>query len=361
MKRVSIGALGTDETCPAEPVSVEGMDRYTALFRAVPLIGVIGLGFALICYVSLFRYPPGDATMGAIAERIRSGTAVFLKQEYKVTGVVLIAFFILLCWVLCVPTGIAFLVGSLCGMLPGWIGMKAATTSNVRTCQAAKEEGASGALNVAFRGGAVMGISVASVGVIGLGTYCLVFLTGDRPEILPNVIAGFCLGASFFALFGRVGGGIFTKSADIGADMTGKVEFHLPEDDPRNPAVIADNVGDNVGDVAGMGLDLFESYTSAVVATIIMALGMSADDAAAYVALPLVLMGLGLASCILVISLSRVISRVGDAQAFLRNIVYVANMVFVAGAFVAVMALTGQFGLFLAVLAGVVFYGAAVP
>jgi len=348
---VSIESLKTDELCITQPFSLEGLDSYTILFQSVPLVGIIGLVVAMLCYFSLFKYSPGDAKMRSIASKIRSGTAVFLRQEYKITALFLIIFFVLLASVLCLATGIAFLVGAVCSMLPGWIGMKAATTANVRTCQAAKQEGFYKALTIAFQGGAVMGISVASVGVIGLGSYCLIMLMGNSPEALPYVIAGFCLGASFFALFGRVGGGIFTKSADIGADMAGKIEFNLPEDDPRNPAVIADNVGDNVGDVAGMGSDLFESYTSAVVATIIMAFRM--EEALKYIALPLVLIAIGLICCLLTISLSRFLSKGADPQAFLRKIIYVAAVLFVIGAYVAITAMTGEFSLFLVVLVGV--------
>jgi len=347
---VPIASLETSALCLTDPIELEDFDSYQILFRVVPLVGVAGLGFALLYYLSLFRYPRGTAKMRAIAEKIHSGTKVFLRQEYKVTGIFLMIFFILICSVLCLPTGIAFLVGAACSMLPGWIGMKAATTANIRTCQAARQEGLGKALNIAFEGGAVMGISVASVGLIGLGTYCLVVLTSHDPETLPFVIAGYCLGASFFALFGRVGGGIFSKSADIGADMTGKVEYDLPEDDPRNPAVIADNVGDNVADVAGMGSDLFESYTSSTVATIIMALRMNELE---YVVLPLVLIAIGLLCCLITIGFSQFFTKRADPQTFLRNVIVGANILFIIGAFATVIAITGQFSLFLAVVAGV--------
>ena len=347
---VSIESLKTDDPCVTQPFLLEGLDSYTILFQSVPLVGIIGLVFAMLCYFSLFKYSPGDAKMQAIAEKIHSGTVVFLKQEYKITAIFLIISFLAICFTLCLPTALAFLAGSVCSMLPGWIGMKAATASNSRTCQAAKKSGLRKALNVAFLGGSVMGISVASVGIIGLGTYSLLVLNGDSPETLPYVVAGFCLGASFFALFGRVGGGIFTKSADIGADMTGKIEYNLPEDDPRNPAVIADNVGDNVGDVAGMGSDLFESYISSTVATIIMALRMGELK---YVILPLVLIAVGLICSLLSIAMSKFISRRVDPQAFLRNVIYVANALFLIGAFVAIMWITGEFSLFLTVAMGV--------
>lgn len=346
----AMASLDVGGPCPSEPLSLGGLDRYRSLFLSVPFVGIIGLVFAMVGYSSLSKYPPGDAKMRSIALRIRSGTAIFLRREYTVTALFLILFFVLVSTVLCLGTGIAFLVGALSAMVPGWIGTKAATTANERTCQAAKQEGLSKALTIAFQGGAVMGISVASVGVIALGSYCLIVLLGDSPEALPQVIAGFCLGASLFALFGRVGGGIFTKSADIGADMTGKLELNLSEDDPRNPAAIADNVGDNVGDVAGMGSDLYESYTTAVVATIIIGLK---DDSLEHIALPLVLMAMGLVCCLLSIWLSRLLAKGADPQEFLRRLICVSSALFLIGAYVAVIGLTGESSLFLAVLAGV--------
>jgi len=349
---ISMASVNTNNSiCGAdEPVPVEQLPKYEALLRAVPLVGVAGLGFALLGYFSLFGYPAGNQKMQSIAEKIRSGTVVFLKQEYKITAIFLLASFLAICFTLCLSTAIAFLAGSVCSMLPGWIGMKAATTSNVRTCQAAGKKGLTEALNVAFLGGSVMGISVASVGIIGLGTYALVVLNGDYPGELPYVVAGFCLGASFFALFGRVGGGIFTKSADIGADMTGKIEYNLPEDDPRNPAVIADNVGDNVGDISGMGSDLFESYTSSTVAAIIM--GLRTGELK-YVVLPLVLIAAGLICCLLSIAASKLLSRRAHPQTFLRNVIYVANGLFLIAALVIIIAVTGRFSLFLTVVIGV--------
>ena len=349
---IPIASLVADNTlCLSdEPVPVAELPAYDYLFKAVPLVGVVGLIIAIVGYFSLFRNSPGNAKMQAIAEKIHSGTVVFLKQEYKITGIFLFGAFLIICIVLCVPTAIAFLVGSACSMLPGWIGMKAATASNSRTCQAAKSSGLRKALDTAFQGSAVMGISVASVGLIGLGTYSFLVLNGNAPDSLPYIIAGFCLGASFFALFGRVGGGIFTKSADIGADMSGKIEHNLPEDEPRNPAVIADNVGDNVGDVSGMGSDLFESCMSSTVAAIIMGIRMGEMK---YIVLPLVLLTIGFISCLGSMSVGHFLTRRTDPQDFLRKIIYDANGLFLTGALVAVLALTGEFSLFITVLAGV--------
>ncbi len=348
---VPIESLEENRLCIAPPLSLEGMESYRILFQLVPAVGIMGLVLAMLGYFSLYKHSPGNARMRAIAGRIRSGTKVFLKQEYKIAALLLLTFFIILSSVACVSMAIAFLVGSVCSMFPGLIGMMAATTANVRTCQAAKREGLGEALDIAFRGGSVMGISVASVGIIGLGSYCLAVLTSSGPGGLSYVVAGFCLGASFFALLGRVGGGIFTKSADIGADMTGKLEFNLLEDDPRNPAAVADNVGDNVGDVAGMGSDLFESYTSSVIATLIMALGMT--EPLKYVVLPLVLMAVGLVCCLVTIAVSRILSKSCEPQTFLRRSIYVANALFIVGAYAAITAIVGESGLFLVVLAGV--------
>jgi len=349
---IPIASLVVDDTlCLSdEPVPVAELPAYDYLFKVVPLVGVVGLIIAIVGYFSLFRNSPGNAKMQAIAEKIRSGTVVFLKQEYKIAGIFLFVAFLVICIVLCVPTAIAFLAGSACSMLPGWIGMKAATASNSRTCQAAKSSGLRKALDTAFQGSAVMGISVASVGLIGLGTYSFLVLNGNDPNTLPYIIAGFCLGASFFALFGRVGGGIFTKSADIGADMSGKIDLNLPEDDPRNPAVIADNVGDNVGDVSGMGSDLFESTMSSTVAAIIMGIRMGEMK---YIVLPLVLLTIGFIACLVSMSVGKFLTKRADPQDFLRKIIYVANGLFLAGALVAVLALTGEFSLFITVLAGV--------
>ncbi|GAF79300.1 unnamed protein product, partial [marine sediment metagenome] len=334
-----------------QPLSLEGFDDYRLVLQFVPLVGLVGVLFAVLGFFSLFNYSPGNAQMRSVASRIHSGTEVFLRQQYKITALLLITSFVLLASLACLSTAMAFLVGSACAMLPGWIGMKAATTANVRTCQAAKQEGLYKASTLAFQGAAVMGIAVASVSLIGLGSYCLAILTGSSPGGLSYTIAGFTLGASFFALFGRVGGGIFTKSADIGADMTGKLEFNLPEDDPRNPAVIADNVGDNVGDVAGMGSDLFESYTSSVVATLIMAMGMT--EPLPHLVLPLVLMAIGLIACLLTICLSRALGRRAAPQTFLRRTILVANAFFAIGAFVAIPWVVGESNYFLVVMAGV--------
>ncbi len=232
-------------------------------------LGAIGLGVAFLVYQMILKYPPGDGKVAEIGDKIHRGAMVFMRREYTYllifVAVVAVLIFIS---ALGLPTTIAFLVGALCSGSAGYIGMYAATHANVRTTTAAANGGAASALAVSFFGGSVMGLTVAAMGLLGLGFLYLLY--GGDPET-AHVIHGFGMGASLVALFSRVGGGIFTKSADVGADLVGKIEAGIPEDDPRNPGVIADNVGDNVGDVAGMGSDIFESYCGSIIATIAIA------------------------------------------------------------------------------------------
>ena len=242
------------------------------------LLGVFGLFAAYRVFQMVLKYPGGSGKVAAIGDAIHKGAMVFMHREYQILGifsaVVLVAILLSpLGW----RTALAFVVGALCSGSAGYFGMYTATKSNVRTTTAASEDGAATALTVAFFGGSIMGLCVASTGLLGLGFLYLLF--GGDPET-AHVIHGFGMGASSVALFSRVGGGIFTKSADVGADLVGKIEAGIPEDDPRNPGVIADNVGDNVGDVAGMGSDIFESYCGAMIATIAIAstLGLEVLD-----------------------------------------------------------------------------------
>ena len=239
-----------------------------------PVAGGLGLAFALFLYVKNMGLSTGDQKVTAIGEEIHLGAMTFMKAEYKLLSVFVIVVFGLLIWAKDPSTATAFLFGALASGTAGFIGMKSATRSNVRTATAAKEGGIGPALLVAFRGGAVMGLSVASLGLIGLGIFY--YFWGQYVET-TGVISGFSMGASSIALFARVGGGIFTKAADVGSDLVGKLEAGIPEDDPRNPGVIADNVGDNVGDVAGMGADIFESYVGAMVAAIAIAATLGSD------------------------------------------------------------------------------------
>jgi K(+)-stimulated pyrophosphate-energized sodium pump len=233
-----------------------------------PLLGAFGLYAAYYIYQRVRQYPSGEGKIAEIAEAIHRGALVFIRREYTTLAVFVVIVAALLWIFLNFGTMFSFLVGALASAAAGYIGMYTATQANVRTTVAAHERGAADALTVAFFGGSIMGLTVAAMGLLGLGFVYLLF--GGDP-VTAQKIHGFGMGASSVALFSRVGGGIFTKSADVGSDLVGKLEAGIPEDDPRNPGVIADNVGDNVGDVAGMGSDIFESYCGAMIATIAMA------------------------------------------------------------------------------------------
>jgi K(+)-stimulated pyrophosphate-energized sodium pump len=238
-----------------------------------PIIGALGLVCAFVIYVLMTKYSDGDKALKKIAAAIHEGAMVFMNREYMMLAMFAVPLFLI---ILFSPLGkftaLSFAVGAITSGLAGYLGMFSATKANVRTTVAAQESGAASALTVAFYGGSIMGLCVASLGLIGLGS--LYWFFGGDPEAL-HAIHGFGMGGSVVALFSRVGGGIFTKSADVGADLVGKIEAGIPEDDPRNPGVIADNVGDNVGDVAGMGSDIFESYCGSMIATIAIASTMA--------------------------------------------------------------------------------------
>lgn len=234
-----------------------------------PVLGVVGLIVAYVIYSSVKSKSAGNEKMKEISDMIHDGAMAFLGREYKVLSFFVAIVFVLMLFSssLGINTAVAFLAGALCSVAAGFFGMKSATRANVRTSEAARSGGMAAALSVSYNGGAVMGLSVASLGLIGVGILFMIF--GD-PET-SKYINGFAMGASSIALFARVGGGIYTKAADVGADLVGKVEANIPEDDHRNPGVIADNVGDNVGDIAGMGADIFESYVGSIIATIAIA------------------------------------------------------------------------------------------
>jgi K(+)-stimulated pyrophosphate-energized sodium pump len=240
-----------------------------------PAVGALGLIAALFTYLSVVKNPVGTEKMRAIGDEIHLGAMTFLKAEYSKIAIFVVVVGALIGWKIGVNDLIAFVVGAVTSGLAGFIGMKSATKGNVRTANAAREHGMGRALLVSFSAGSVMGLAVASLGLVSLGLLYY-FFSGDENSV--SVIAGFSMGASSIALFARIGGGIFTKAADVGSDLVGKIEAGIPEDDPRNPGVIADNVGDNVGDVAGMGADIFESYVGAMVAAITIGATMSAAD-----------------------------------------------------------------------------------
>lgn len=220
------------------------------------IVGVLALVFTVYLVVARIKpVEPGNERMQEIAGFIQKGAMAFISREYRSIGIFAVAMAVIIFIGLNLYTAIAFIFGTLLSALAGYVGMRVSTMANVRTTNAARTSGMNKALNVAFSGGAVMGMCVVGFGL--LGVYITYLISNDI-----GVVTGFSLGASSIALFARVGGGIYTKAADVGADLVGKVEAGIPEDDPRNPAVIADNVGDNVGDVAGMGADLFESYVA---------------------------------------------------------------------------------------------------
>ena len=236
------------------------------------VLGLLGLLSAYAVYVKVHSSPEGNGRVKEIGDEIHLGAMVFMSAEYKRLAIFCVVCIAALYFSLGWQTAASFLLGALCSGIAGFIGMYSATKANVRTAVAAKERGAAEALNIAFFGGSVMGLTVAAIGLFGIGILFYYF-AGNIETI--HAIEGFAMGASSVALFSRVGGGIFTKSADVGADLVGKVEAGIPEDDPRNPAVIADNVGDNVGDVAGMGSDIFESYCGSMIACIALAASMT--------------------------------------------------------------------------------------
>lgn len=323
-----------------------------------PLAGVLGLAFAFITYLNVSRQAAGTEKMIAIGEEIHLGAMTFLKAEYSKLSIFVVIIAGLLLWAFGWQTAVSFIAGALSSGLAGFVGMKAATKGNVRTAAAAKDKGVAAALLVAFNGGAVMGMAVASLGLLGLGVLYY-FFGGDVST--ASVITGFSMGASSIALFARIGGGIFTKAADVGSDLVGKVEAGIPEDDPRNPGVIADNVGDNVGDVAGMGADIFESYVGAMVASITIAATMTATDLVSYfgmdvtqqmlMGLPLILAVIGLVASLVGIIGMNVFKNIEPSKAlFVSELT--AGVLFLAATAVFLQMFGYGFAIFWAILAG---------
>jgi len=308
-----------------------------------PLLGIVGLVVATIIYFIVKSYDEGSEALQKIANQIHIGAMVFMRREYSMLAIfasviLAVIYFSPLGWM----TAVAFIAGALSSALAGWFGMFTATKANVRTTQAAHTQGQSAALSVAFFGGSIMGLAVASLGLLGLGI--VYYLFGGDPHTAHH-IHGFGMGASVVALFSRVGGGIYTKSADVGADLVGKLEQGIPEDDPRNPGVIADNVGDNVGDVAGMGSDIFESYCGSMIATIAIAStlalasitnlapGLAEEEGrASLMFLPLALASTGLIASIIGIGVVRSFSGANPAVA-LRIGMIGSTVLFIAAAY----------------------------
>ena len=292
-----------------------------------PLLGLFGMLAAFVVYGLVMKYPDGEDKVKKIGDQIHTGALAFMKTEYKYLLIFIAVLVVLAQVFLGTETAIAVIVGAACSSLAGFIGMYAATKANVRTATAAQQDGAAAALSVSFYGGSVMGLCVASLGLIGLGGLYYFYAANGASHV--HALEGFGMGASVVALFSRVGGGIFTKSADVGADLVGKIEAGIPEDDPRNPGVIADNVGDNVGDVAGMGSDIFESYCGSMIASIAIAYTMSSQS---LMFLPLGLAATGLIASIIGIFIVKMQSAKAPASA-LRSGTLLAPVIFIVMAY----------------------------
>lgn len=308
-----------------------------------PIIGVIALIFAYTLSAKINKVNVGTDKMKEISTYIHEGSMAFLTREYKSLVIFAAILFVILGFGVGWNTAVCFLIGAFFSALAGFFGMQVATKANVRTANAARESGMNQALSVAFSGGAVMGMSVVGLGLLGVGV--LYFIFGD-----PEIITGFGLGASSIALFGRVGGGIYTKAADVGADLVGKVEAGIPEDDPRNPAVIADNVGDNVGDVAGMGADLFESYVGSIISAITLGLIAVGTEGAMF---PFALAALGIVASIIGTLFVRGDENTNPAVALHRG-TYAAGAIVIVGAFFLSRMLFGNLNAFGAIVSGLV-------
>ena len=321
-------------------------------------LGLFGLFAAFLVFMSIKKSPAGEGKLKEIADAIHLGAMVFMNSEYK-----RLAIFCIVCITaiamsdLGMNTALAFLLGAICSGSAGYWGMYTATHANVRTAVAASDKGAAEALNVAFFGGSIMGLTVAAMGLFGIGILYY-FFAGDTHTI--HAIEGFAMGASSVALFSRVGGGIFTKSADVGADLVGKIEAGIPEDDPRNPGVIADNVGDNVGDVAGMGSDIFESYCGSMIATIALASTMTLATTGKLAPngtqetlrfMPLALASVGLICSMIGIYSVKLFSAKSPETA-LRIGTMGSSIIFIIAAFILIKMLGGSINVWVAVLSG---------
>lgn len=306
--------------------------------------GAAALLFAFILAKSITAQPSGNERMKEIAGYIEQGAMAFLRREYRYLTVFIVVVSVIIGIFINLPTAICFVVGSVFSILAGYFGMKVAVKSNVRTAEAAKHSQQS-ALKVAFSGGAVMGMSVVGLGVIGLGLLAIIF------NLNASYLTGFGLGASSIALFARVGGGIYTKAADVGADLVGKLEAGIPEDDPRNPAVIADNVGDNVGDVAGMGADLFESYVGSIISAI--TLGAVAFNNNKGLVFPMILAAVGVVASIIGAIVVRT-SKADNPQKALNLGTYISGILMIIGAAVVGYTTFGDFKGFSAIAAGLI-------
>jgi K(+)-stimulated pyrophosphate-energized sodium pump len=324
------------------------------LIYVMPMLGIAGIVFAFMLYGTVAAKPAGNEKMQEISALIEEGAMTFLKREYKSLAIFVAVVCVLLGVFINVQTSIAYFCGGLSSVLAGIFGMKAAVKANSRTSWAAKEHGEGEALMVAFNGGAVMGMAVAGLGLLGVGVYFIIFGSPEQ----ASIINGYAMGASSIALFARVGGGIYTKAADVGSDLAGKLEAGIPEDDPRNPGVIADNVGDNVGDVAGMGADIFESYVGAIIAAIAIGATVlpgtfeaSLGSKFNLMMLPIAYVAVGIVASIISVAMMKVFAKGGAASA-LRNATFCSSILFLIFAWIATYFLDVNNGVFVAVLSG---------
>jgi len=324
------------------------------------LLGIFGLITALFLYKFVLTFSAGDGKIVEISDQIHLGAMAFIRKEYSILFVFTLILIFGIYVGLGVPSTVAFIIGAVCSSATGFIGMYTATKANVRTTNAANQTGLSDSLVIAFFGGSIMGLTVAAMGLLGLGL--LYYLYANDPST-ASVIHGFGMGASTVALFSRVGGGIFTKSADVGADLVGKVEAGIPEDDPRNPGVIADNVGDNVGDVAGMGSDIFESYCGSIIASIAIAstISLSVIDVLgprqSLMFLPLALASVGLLCSIAGIFIVKLLAKSTSTDKIsgaLRGGTFSAAIIFITVSYFIISILDLNSNIWLAVLAGAV-------
>ncbi|XMB66539.1 sodium-translocating pyrophosphatase [Mycoplasmatota bacterium zrk1] len=320
------------------------------------IVALLALVYAFILYRNIMKQKPGTEKMIELSNHIKLGAMAFLKREYRILGVFVSILFIILSFTMNIHTALAFLLGALFSSLAGYIGMRAATNSNARTASAAECCGIPKSLSIAFNGGSIMGVSVVGLGLMGL---LIIFVTLTKGLVFTNeeaiqILTGFGLGASSIALFARVGGGIYTKAADVGADLVGKIEAGIPEDDPRNPAVIADNVGDNVGDVAGMGADLFESYVGSIIAALTLSItyldGEFINEAISF---PIILAAIGILASIIGSKFVRGKDTTNPHKA-LEIGTYVSGILVVVPAFFISKDFFGSYDPFLAIVVGLI-------
>ena len=309
----------------------------------IPLIaagaGAVGLLIAFYLYGQVKKVNIDNEVVADITDEIQKGAMAFLFAEYRILSIFVVVVGAVLAWLNDIETAIAFFAGAIASVLAGFSGMRAATSANGRTAMAAKNEGQAGALAVSYNGGAVMGLSVGGLGLLGISLIAFWLNAGESTDGVMNPVsaaAGFGMGASSIALFARVGGGIYTKAADVGADLVGKVEAGIPEDDPRNPGVIADNVGDNVGDVAGMGADIFESFVGSIIAAMIIANDFTGSNTSDYVLLPILLGFIGYTASIIGVFSMSFLKNGKDPAAALRNTTFIAAALFWAGGYLAI-------------------------